>query len=95
MPGEPRTSCAGTEITVRCLSSMRLATTPDWQAILGGNIRRLRQQKGLTQEELAFEAEIHLTSIGRIERGRRNPSLLVMARIADALSVALPKLLDQ
>jgi hypothetical protein len=32
--------------------------------------------------------------MGGIERGKRNPSLLVMARIADALSVTLPKLLQ-
>jgi transcriptional regulator with XRE-family HTH domain len=65
----------------------------DWRAILGNNVRRLRQQRGLTQEKLAFEAEIDLTYIGGIERGRRNPSLLVMARIAEALSVPLTKLL--
>ena len=72
-----------------------LPTMQNWQAILGRNIRRLRQQKGLTQEELAFEAEVHLTSIGRIERGERNPSLRVMASIADALSVPLPILLGE
>jgi transcriptional regulator with XRE-family HTH domain len=67
----------------------------DWRGILGRNVRRLRKQKGLTQEELAFEAEIDLTYVGGIERGRRNPSLLVMARIADALSVPLSKLLSE
>jgi transcriptional regulator with XRE-family HTH domain len=66
----------------------------DWRGIFGRNVRRVRQQKGLTQEELAFKAEIDLTYMGGIERGRRNPSLLVMARIADALSVPLPKLLE-
>ncbi len=65
----------------------------DWRIILGRNVRRARQQKGLTQEQLAFEAEIDLTYVGGIERGKRNPSLLVMARIADALAVSLPKLL--
>jgi transcriptional regulator with XRE-family HTH domain len=60
----------------------------DWRAVLGKNVRRLRQQRGLTQEELAFEAEIDLTYMGGIERGRRNPSLLVITRIAKALSVA-------
>lgn len=64
----------------------------DWQLILGKNVRRLRQQKGLTQEELAFEAKIDLTYVGGIERGKRNPSLIVMARIADALSVPLTRL---
>lgn len=67
----------------------------DWRAILGRNVRRLRQQKGLTQEEVAFEASIDLTYMGGIERGKRNPSLLVMARIADALSVPLAKLLNE
>lgn len=33
----------------------------DWKAVLGRNVRRMRQQKGLTQEELAFEAKIDLT----------------------------------
>jgi transcriptional regulator with XRE-family HTH domain len=65
----------------------------DWRAILGKNVRRLRQQRKLTQEQLAFDAEIDLTYMGGIERGQRNPSLLVMARIADALSVPLTKLL--
>jgi len=49
----------------------------------------------MTQEELAFEAEIDLTYVGGIERGRRNPSLVVMARIAEALSVPLAKLIAE
>ena len=49
----------------------------------------------MTQEELAFEAKIDLTYVGGIERGKRNPSLLVMARIAEALSAPLVKLLSE
>ena len=67
----------------------------DCRAVLGKNVRRIRQQKGLTQEQLAFEAEIDLTYVGGIERGKRNPSLLVMARIANALSVPLTRLLHE
>jgi transcriptional regulator with XRE-family HTH domain len=66
-----------------------------WQAILGKNVRRLRQQRAMTQEQLAFDAEIDLTYLGGIERGKRNPSLLVMVRIAEALSVSLLKLLNE
>ena len=62
--------------------------------MLGRNVRRIRQQRRMTQEKLAFEAEIDLTYMGGIERGKRNPSLLVMARIAEALSVPLTKLLS-
>lgn len=61
----------------------------DWRVIVGRNVRRLRLAKGLTQERLAFACELDLTYIGGIERGRRNPSLLVMARIADALDASL------
>jgi transcriptional regulator with XRE-family HTH domain len=67
----------------------------DWRAIFGKNVRRVRRLRGLTQETLAFEAEIDLTYVGGIERGKRNPSLLVMARIAEALSVPLSKLLTE
>lgn len=49
----------------------------------------------MTQEQLAFEAEIDLTYMGGIERGKRDPSLLVLARIADALSVPLAKLVSE
>jgi transcriptional regulator with XRE-family HTH domain len=67
----------------------------NWRGILGRNVRRLRQERQTTQEQLAFDAQIDLTYLGGIERGKRNPSLLVMARIAEALSVPLPKLLSE
>jgi transcriptional regulator with XRE-family HTH domain len=63
--------------------------------IFARNVRRLRLKKGITQEELAFEAELDLTYVGGIERGKRNPSLLVMGRIANALSVPLVRLLSE
>jgi transcriptional regulator with XRE-family HTH domain len=66
----------------------------DWRAVFGRNVRKIRQQRRMTQEKLAFEAEIDLTYVGGIERGKRNPSLLVMARIATALSVPLAKLIS-
>lgn len=67
----------------------------DWRLIFGRNVRKLRQQRRMTQEKLAFEAEIDLTYVGGIERGKRNPSLLVMVRIADGLSVSVTKLLEE
>jgi transcriptional regulator with XRE-family HTH domain len=67
----------------------------DWRSIVGGNVRRLRQIAGLTQEQLGFEARIDLTYVGGIERGRRNPSLLVMVRIAEALRVDPERLLER
>jgi transcriptional regulator with XRE-family HTH domain len=67
----------------------------DWQQIVGSNIRKLRIAKGLSQERLAFAAEIDLTYMGGIERGNRNPSLLVLVRIADALGCKPADLLQK
>ena len=54
---------------------------------LGQNIKRLREKKGWTQEELAEKAELHISYIGQIERGLRYPSLRVLFKISDALGV--------
>lgn len=66
----------------------------NWQAVLGENVRRLRRERALTQEQLAFEAQIDLTYVGGIERGRRNPSLAVIGRLAAALGVKPAALLE-
>ena len=65
----------------------------DWRAIVGTNVRRARLKAGLTQEQVALEAKIDLTYMGGIERGRRNPSVAVLARIAEALGVEPAELL--
>ena len=64
----------------------------DWNAIVAANVRRLRRERGLTQEQLAHASELDLTYIGGIERGRRNPSVKALGRIADALGEDLPAL---
>ncbi len=58
----------------------------------GERVRELRQDKGLSQEELAFKAKVHRTYLGGIERGERNPALKNIAAIAGALEVSLGKL---
>jgi transcriptional regulator with XRE-family HTH domain len=59
----------------------------DWAAIVGGNIRRLRKAKGLTQEQLAHESEVAMRYVAGVERGEENPSLKFLVKIADALKV--------
>lgn len=59
---------------------------------IGLNVQRLRRQRELTQEELAHRAELHQTYLSGVERGKRNPSVLVLARIARALSVDIEEL---
>lgn len=54
---------------------------------IGANVQRLRRAKGLSQEELSDRADIHQTYLSGVEGGKRNPSALVLARIAHGLEV--------
>lgn len=65
----------------------------DWNRLVGSNVRKLRKERGLTQEQLALEAGIDLTYVGGIERGRRNPSVNVLASIASVLGTEPSELL--
>lgn len=59
----------------------------------GEQIKKLRKEKGLTQEQLADAAQIERSYMGTIERGERNPTLLKVYRIAKALKVDSSRLL--
>lgn len=63
-------------------------------ARVGRRVRSVRRAAGLTLEELAERTDANVTHLGAIERGRHNPSLLLLVRIADALGVGVPTLLD-
>jgi transcriptional regulator with XRE-family HTH domain len=54
---------------------------------LGRAMRDFRKSRGVSQEALAAMTEMHRTYVGGIERGERNPSLVVLARVALALGV--------
>jgi transcriptional regulator with XRE-family HTH domain len=57
------------------------------RALVGRNIRRRREFLDLTQEDVALCAGIDLKYFGQIERGKRNPSLKKIEKIAVALEV--------
>ncbi len=61
---------------------------------VGANVRKLRERRGWSQEVLAFESGLHRTYISGVERGVRNPTILVLQEIATALGVAPAKLLE-
>jgi transcriptional regulator with XRE-family HTH domain len=58
-------------------------------------MRAVRQEKGLSQEALAFACELDRTYIGGVERGERNVSLINIHKIARALSVYPDELLKR
>jgi transcriptional regulator with XRE-family HTH domain len=59
---------------------------------LGANLRRLRKAKGLSQEKFALEHGLDRTYVSGIERGARNPTIVVVQRLADALDVSVADL---
>ena len=61
--------------------------------MVGRNVRELRDAGGLSQEEIAYRAEIHVAYLSGVENGRRNPTVLVVGRIAQALGVTAARLL--
>lgn len=56
------------------------------------NVRRLRKERGLTQERLAAEAGLNMTDIARIETVRRDPGVRVAVKLAQGLGVPVADL---
>ena len=59
------------------------------QEALGRAIRQLRDERGLRQKDLAHTADMNVTAISHIERGRANPAWGTVRRIAAALDVSV------
>ena len=62
---------------------------------LGKNVKRLRLELGVSQEEFAFRANIHRTYVSDVERGARNISIEVLEKFAKALRVTPGSLLNE
>ena len=58
-------------------------------AAFGAHVRALRLARGLSQEEVAHLAGLHVTYLSGIERGKRNPSLKNLRKLAGALGVGV------
>lgn len=56
------------------------------------NVRRLRRARDLSQEKFALEFGVDRTYISGIERGVRNPTILIVQRLADSLNVPIADL---
>ena len=63
--------------------------------IFGNNVRTYRRLLNISQEELAFKAELHRTYIGMIERAEKNITLINIEKIANALEVKIEDLLKE
>jgi len=61
----------------------------DWlRCAFGRLLRELREERGLSQSQLALDSGLDQTFVSLLERGRRQPSLITMFALCDALEVA-------
>lgn len=67
----------------------------DLKEIMARNLRRIRHDKKLTQEELADQAGLSMRYVGAIERGDVSASVTVLGQIADALEIEPGELLKK
>jgi transcriptional regulator with XRE-family HTH domain len=67
---------------------------PEINKKVGLNIRKYREKKNWTQEQLAFEADLHRAYIGHVERGEKNIGIKNLEKIAKTLGTSCAKLLD-
>lgn len=67
----------------------------DLVRLLGRNVREHRKRLGLSQEELAHEADMKRSYVSDLERGTRNPSVRALGRLAVALRVPAASLVTE
>jgi transcriptional regulator with XRE-family HTH domain len=65
----------------------------DLREVFATNLRRLRHAKGLSQDDLAYEAEVSRSYLSQIEKGAFFASLKIVGRLAEALGVEPAELL--
>lgn len=65
------------------------------QRVVGRNVRRIRTRRGVSQEALAADLDVHRTYMGAVERGERNLTLRTVERLAAGLGVAAAELLRE
>ena len=65
----------------------------DLRDVFAANLRRLRHEKGLSQDDLAYEAEVSRSYLSQLEKGAFYASLKIIGRLAEALGVEPAELL--
>jgi transcriptional regulator with XRE-family HTH domain len=65
----------------------------DLRDVFATNLRRLRHEKGLSQDDLAYEAEVSRSYLSQLEKGAFYASLKIVGRLAEALGVEPAELL--
>jgi transcriptional regulator with XRE-family HTH domain len=64
----------------------------DLREVFATNLRRLRHEKGMSQDDLAYEAEVSRSYLSQLEKGGYYASLKIVGRLAEALGVEAAEL---
>ncbi|HLZ03074.1 MAG TPA: helix-turn-helix transcriptional regulator [Bradyrhizobium sp.] len=59
----------------------------DWRQVVAANLRRIRQERGVSQETLAYEADVNRTYISKLEKGEPWVGLKILVKLSDVLGV--------
>ncbi|WP_027040236.1 helix-turn-helix domain-containing protein [Mesorhizobium ciceri] len=62
------------------------------QSLVAWNLRRLRVERGISQDDLALTAGVERAYVGYLERGVRNPTIATLSKLADAMSIPISQL---
>ena len=65
----------------------------DLRQVFAANLRRLRHERGLSQEDLAYEADVNRTYMSKLEKGGSYPGLEIIGKLAAVLGVEPAELL--
>lgn len=79
----------------KAIDASELKKKEEVQKKFGKRLAELRVSKDITQENFAFELDVDRTYISYIERGKRNPSLYMLWKIARALKVEFSELFEK
>lgn len=71
------------------------ASAHEHSCACGWNVRRIRVQRGIPQDQLAYDAGIDRSYMGRIEQKKENPTIDLLERIAATLGIHLSELFTQ
>lgn len=66
----------------------------EYLILVGANLRKIRDQKGMSQQILADTSNIAKSTIQRIEKGTLNPSILTLKNICNALNIEVSELIN-
>ncbi len=67
---------------------------PDPLGVFGANLKRIRLQRGLSQERLAHTADLNMTHVAKIERSEREPGVRTVAKLTKALGISAGELFE-